>query len=238
MTFSRMTRCGAVAAVLAVMLFGSVERSSLAFAEGESAAAAVTVTPPHIAGTYDTGSIAWMLVSAALVFLMMPGLALFYGGMVRAKNLLNMFMLVMVCVPLITLEWVAYGYSMAFAVPSAIAVDAGKDAAGNALPAHSYLGWDPSLVFMKAFAELGVDGPNAYERLVTSGDTVAATPNGVPELLFAIYQMMFAIITPSTTRSVTGSGTSTAGCSKRACSTLPAARWFTCSQACRPLPSC
>ena len=195
MTFSRMTRCGAVAAVLAVMLFGSVERSSLAFSEGESAAAAVT--PPHIAGTYDTGSIAWMLVSAALVFLMMPGLALFYGGMVRAKNLLNMFMLVMVCVPLITLEWVAYGYSMAFAVPSAIAVDAGKDAAGNALPAHSYLGWDPSLVFMKAFAELGVDGPNAYERLVTSGDTVAATPNGVPELLFAIYQMMFAIITPA-----------------------------------------
>jgi len=50
---------------------------------------------------------------------------------------------------------------------------------------------------MKSFAEIGVDGPNAYERIVTTGDTVAAAPNGVPELLFAIYQMMFAIITPA-----------------------------------------
>jgi Amt family ammonium transporter len=103
----------------------------------------------------------------------------------------------MVCVPLVAVEWVAYGYNMAFAVPSAIAVDAGKDANGNALPPHSYLGWDPGLLFMKSFAEIGVDGPNAYERIVTTGDTVAAAPNGVPELLFAIYQMMFAIITPA-----------------------------------------
>lgn len=93
-----------------------------------------------------------------LVFFMMPGLALFYGGMVRAKNVLNMFMLVMVCIPLIAVEWVAYGYNMAFAVPSAIAVDAGKGPDGNDLPKHSYLGWDPGLVFMKSFAELGVDG--------------------------------------------------------------------------------
>jgi Amt family ammonium transporter len=50
---------------------------------------------------------------------------------------------------------------------------------------------------MRQFAELGVDGPNAYERIVASGDTVDAAPNGVPELLFAIYQMMFAIITPA-----------------------------------------
>ena len=63
-----------------------------------AAAAAPTVTTaasaPHLVGTNDTGSIAWMLVSTALVFFMMPGLALFYGGMVRAKNVLNMFMLV------------------------------------------------------------------------------------------------------------------------------------------------
>ena len=160
-------------------------------------AAAAPAGAAHLAGTYDTGSIAWMLVSAALVFFMMPGLALFYGGMVRAKNLLNMFMLVMVCVPLITVEWVAYGYNMAFAVPSAIAVDAGKNDDGTDKPKHSYLGWDPNLVFMRQFAELGVDGPNAYERIVASGDTVDAAPNGVPELLFAICQMMFAIITPA-----------------------------------------
>jgi Amt family ammonium transporter len=173
-----------------------------AFAQAAvDAPAAVAANPaggvPHLAGTYDTGSIAWMMVSTALVFFMMPGLALFYGGMVRAKNLLNMFMLVMICVPLIAVEWVAYGYNMAFAVPSAIAVDAGKGPDGKDLPKHSYLGWDPGLVFMRSFAEISVDGPNAYERIVTSGDTVEAAPNGVPELMFAIYQMMFAIITPA-----------------------------------------
>jgi len=195
MTLSRTMRFCTTPATVAAVLFGSMTCSPLAFAQ--DTATATAAPPPHIAGTFDTGSIAWLLVSSALVFLMMPGLALFYGGMVRAKNLLNMFMLVMVCVPLIAIEWVAYGYNMAFAVPSAIAIDAGKDAAGNPLPPHSYLGWDPSLLFMKSFAELGVDGPNAYERIVTSGDTVAAAPNGVPELLFAIFQMMFAIITPA-----------------------------------------
>ena len=99
-------------------------------------ASAQVASAPHLAGTNDTGSIAWMLVSTALVFFMMPGLALFYGGMVRAKNVLNMFMLVMICVPLITVEWVAYGYNMAFAVPSAIAVDAGKGPDGQDLPKH------------------------------------------------------------------------------------------------------
>jgi Amt family ammonium transporter len=159
--------------------------------------AQATHAVPHLKGTYDTGSIAWMLVSTALVFFMMPGLALFYGGMVRAKNVLNMFLLVMVCVPLVAIEWVAYGYNMAFAVPSAIAVDAGKGPDGKDLPKHSYLGWDPGLVFMQSFAALDVDQPNAYERVVTSGDTVEAAPNGVPELLFAMFQMMFAIITPA-----------------------------------------
>jgi len=168
-----------------------------AFAQAANDAPASAGAVPHLAGTYDTGSIAWMMVSTALVFFMMPGLALFYGGMVRAKNLLNMFMLVMICVPLIAVEWVAYGYNMAFAVPSAIAFDAGKGPDGKDLPKHSYLGWDPGLVFMKSFAEISVDGPNAYERIVTSGDTVEAAPNGVPELMFAIFQMMFAIITPA-----------------------------------------
>jgi len=162
-------------------------------AAGEQVAHAM----PHLKGTYDTGSIAWVLVSAALVFFMLPGLALFYGGMVRAKNVLNMFLLVMVCIPIVAIEWVAYGYNMAFAVPSAIAIDAGKGPDGQDLPKHSYLGWDPGLVFMKSFAELSVDGTNAYERVVTTGDTVEAAPNGVPELLFAMFQMMFAIITPA-----------------------------------------
>jgi Amt family ammonium transporter len=138
------------------------------------------------------------MVSAALVFFMMPGLALFYGGMVRAKNVLNMFMCVMVCVPLVAIEWVAYGYSMAFAVPSAIAVDAGKNDDGTDKPKLSYLGWDPGLVMMKSFSEVTpIDGPNSYGKLVTSGDTTGAASTGVPELMFAMFQMMFAIITPA-----------------------------------------
>jgi Amt family ammonium transporter len=163
-----------------------------------AAAPAAAPTPAHLAGAYDTGSVSWLLVSAALVFFMMPGLALFYGGMVRAKNLLNMFMCVMVCVPLVCIEWVAYGYNMAFAVPSAISTDAGKDDKGVDKPRLSYLGWDSGLVFLKSFSEVQpVDGPNSFGKTVTSGDTVGAVSTGVPELLFAMFQMMFAIITPA-----------------------------------------
>lgn len=175
-----------------------------ATAESAVDAASAAVPPatsavlPHLAGTYDTGSIAWLLVSAALVFFMMPGLALFYGGMCRAKNLLNMFMCVMVCVPLVCFQWVAYGYSLAFSVPSAIAVDAGKNDDGTEKPKLSYLGWDSGLVFLKSFSEVTpIDGPNSYGKIVTSGDTTGAVGTGVPELLFAMFQMMFAIITPA-----------------------------------------
>ncbi|MGC8669357.1 MAG: ammonium transporter [Chthonomonadales bacterium] len=63
----------------------------------------------------DTGDTAWMLVSTALVMLMTPGLALFYGGMVRAKNVLNMLMQSFVAVALVSVLWVLVGYSLAFA---------------------------------------------------------------------------------------------------------------------------
>ncbi len=128
----------------------------------------------------------------------MPGLALFYGGMCKAKNVLNMFMCVMVCVPLICIQWVAVGYNLAFAVPSAITTDAGKNTDGTDKPKLSYLGWDPGLVFMKSFSKIEpVDGPESFGKIVTTGDTTEAGPTGVPELLFAMFQMMFAIITPA-----------------------------------------
>ncbi len=63
----------------------------------------------------DTGDTAWMLVSAALVLLMTPGLALFYGGMVRAKNVLNMLMQSFIAIALVTVLWVVCGYSLSFA---------------------------------------------------------------------------------------------------------------------------
>src|SRR5437868_2228511 len=74
-----------------------------AFAQGASPAPKV-----------DTGDTAWMLVSTAFVMLMTIGLALFYGGMVRAKNTLNMLMQSFVALGIVTLVWVLWGYSLAF----------------------------------------------------------------------------------------------------------------------------
>src|SRR5512134_1036923 len=62
----------------------------------------------------DSGDTAWVLTSAALVLLMTPGLALFYGGMVRSKSVLNMMMMSFGALALISVLWVLYGYSIAF----------------------------------------------------------------------------------------------------------------------------
>jgi Amt family ammonium transporter len=62
----------------------------------------------------DSGNTAWLLISSALVMLMTPGVAFFYGGMVRRKNLLSTIMMSFVCLALVTLIWVIYGYSLAF----------------------------------------------------------------------------------------------------------------------------
>ena len=62
----------------------------------------------------DSGDTAWMLVSSALVMLMIPGLALFYGGMVRSNNVLSTIMYSMIALGLITIQWVVVGYSLAF----------------------------------------------------------------------------------------------------------------------------
>ncbi|MBO0875466.1 MAG: ammonium transporter, partial [Pseudonocardia sp.] len=62
----------------------------------------------------NAGSTAWVLASAALVMLMTPGLAFFYGGMVRSKSVLNMLMMNFSCLAVVGVLWVLYGYSMAF----------------------------------------------------------------------------------------------------------------------------
>ena len=67
-----------------------------------------------IMGIPDTGDTAWMLASSALVLLMTPGLAFFYGGMVRAKGVLNMLMMSISAMGVVTVLWVLYGYSMSF----------------------------------------------------------------------------------------------------------------------------
>ena len=65
-------------------------------------------------GQPDTGDTAWMLASSALVLLMTPGLAFFYGGMVRTRSVLNMLMMSISAMGVVTVLWVLYGYSMSF----------------------------------------------------------------------------------------------------------------------------
>src|SRR5690554_1882622 len=65
-------------------------------------------------GTIDTGDTAWLLMSAALVLLMTPGLAFFYGGMVAKKNVISTMLQSFVCLGLITVLWVVFGFSLAF----------------------------------------------------------------------------------------------------------------------------
>ena len=79
--------------------------------------AMATAAPAFAEGApkIDGGDTAWILVSAALVLLMTPGLAFFYGGMVRGKNSLNTLMMSFVALAVVGLEWVLFGYSLAFA---------------------------------------------------------------------------------------------------------------------------
>ncbi|MFE0100141.1 ammonium transporter [Streptomyces sp. NPDC059009] len=72
------------------------------------------LTPLAAAPHLDTGDTAWLLAATALVLLMTPGLALFYGGMVRAKSVLNMLLMSFVSIALVTVVWLLAGYSLAF----------------------------------------------------------------------------------------------------------------------------
>ena len=118
----------------------------------------------------DTGDTAWVLASAALVLFMTPGLALFYGGMVRAKSVLNMMMMSFGALALISVLWVLYGYSMAF----------GDDIGGGLLG-------DPFEFFglSSLLGTSGLDGGFQPESLVFT----------VPSMAFVAFQAMFAILT-------------------------------------------
>lgn len=87
--------------------------SAVAF--GQTAAPVTTPAEAAPAPAINTGDTAWLLISAALVMLMTPGLALFYGGMVRSKNVLNMLMKSFIALSVVTVIWVFVGYSLAFA---------------------------------------------------------------------------------------------------------------------------
>ena len=117
----------------------------------------------------NAGSTAWVLASAALVMLMTPGLAFFYGGMVRSKSVLNMLMMNFSCLAIVAVLWCLYGFSLAF----------GSDSFGGLIGNFQYLG-------------LGNTFPGGSQAIVG-----ASTGDGVPVLAFAMFQLMFAVITPA-----------------------------------------
>lgn len=134
-----------------------------------------------IMGAPDTGDTAWMLASAALVLLMTPGLAFFYGGMVRAKGVLNMLMMSISSMGVVTVLWVLYGYSMAF----------GNDKFDLFGDPTQYFGLKGiiggnSAAAVVANASAGVDASDAVNI------PLAGT---IPMSVFVAFQLMFAIIT-------------------------------------------
>jgi Amt family ammonium transporter len=119
--------------------------------------------------TLNAGDTAWMLTASLLVLLMsLPGLALFYGGLVRAKNVLSVLMQCVAIVSLVTVLWVAYGYSLAFST-------AGM--AAGTLNLHSFFG--------------------GFDRAFLAGLTRDSLTLTVPESVFAMFQLTFAAITPA-----------------------------------------
>ena len=124
-------------------------------------------------GAPDAGDTAWMLTSAALVLLMTPGLAFFYGGMVRAKNVLNMIMMSIGAMGVVGVIWALYGYSMAF----------GEDKGG-------VIG-DP----FQFFGLKGLIGGTYLADADTGAAAAIPLVGTIPATVFVAFQAMFAIIT-------------------------------------------
>jgi Amt family ammonium transporter len=117
----------------------------------------------------DKGDVAWMSISTVLVLLMtVPGLALFYGGLVRTKNMLSVLTQVFMIVCLVAVIWVTYGYSMAF-------TDGGS--------MNSYVG---------GFSKMFLSGVDATTMVATFTNGIY-----LPEFTFVAFQMTFACITPA-----------------------------------------
>lgn len=135
---------------------------------GNAVAAESTAAPPP-----DTGDTAFMLISSALVLLMTPGLAFFYGGFVRSRNILNTLMMSFVLMAIVGVTWVLWGYSLSFA---------------------------PGLPFIGGLQWLGLNGvgleTTGYLQGSAPAEVVSYAPT-IPHQAFMIYQAMFAIITPA-----------------------------------------
>lgn len=123
------------------------------------------MTPAII--SLNSGNTAWMIIATILVLLMtIPGIALFYGGLVRRKNMLSVIMQSLTIVIVVSLIWVIFGYSLVF----------GSGFQGNLF-------------------KYGIGG---FDKVMLKGITLdTLTTGGIPELIFVMFQCMFAIITPA-----------------------------------------
>ncbi|ESY44184.1 ammonia channel protein [Mesorhizobium sp. LNJC380A00] len=136
-----------------------------AFAQ-EAAPAVAAAAPAAPAFTVDKGDTTWMMISTVLVLLMtIPGLALFYGGLVRTKNMLSVLMQVFTITSVVMIIWVFYGYSLAFT---------------------------PGNAFVGGLSKMFLSGVNVSTLSETFSKGVA-----IPELVFVVFQMTFACITPA-----------------------------------------
>lgn len=118
----------------------------------------------------DTGTTAWMLTSTAFVLLMVPGLAMFYGGLVRTKNVIGTMMHSFAAMAIVGVLWVVCGYAMCFGA------------------SRGWCGWDRAFLFLG-----GIDhGEGAFYEINVNGTT-----KYIPHLVFAMFQGKFAIITPA-----------------------------------------
>ena len=121
---------------------------------------------PSFVGEYSAADIAWIIVATALVFIMTPGLAFFYGGMVHRKNIISTMIKSMVSAGIVSVIWVSFGYSLCFG-----------DTIGG------FIGNPLTHLFFKGV----VNGAPTLQ---------GGTAMTIPLLLFALFQLMFAIITP------------------------------------------
>ena len=122
--------------------------------------------PSFAADHYNPADIAWILVATALVFIMTPGLAFFYGGMVHRKNIISTMIKSIVSAGIVSVIWVSFGYSLSF---------------GESI--NGIIGNPATHLFFKGVA----NGAPALQ---------GGAPMTIPLLLFAMFQLMFAIITP------------------------------------------
>src|SRR5687768_15780804 len=125
-------------------------------------AALAAVLCPAIAAAQeiDSGATAWMLTSTALVLLMtLPGLALFYGGLVRTRNVLSVLMQCFALCCVVSLLWIVFGYSLAF--------DTGSGVIGG------------------------------LSKMWHAGVETSSVSGAIPETVFSMFQLTFAIITPA-----------------------------------------